>query len=130
MAPMPRQILLVFSNPKPGREDEYDDWYTNHHLAEILAIEGFHRAQRFRLAGAARMTRDTADAPWSRLAIYEVEEDAIERADAALYALARTERAEALEAGRTPALVMSPSMESDLRTWWFESISDVQSAGG
>jgi hypothetical protein len=122
-----RRILLVFSNPRDGREDEYNDWYTNHHLAQILAIEGFRRAQRFRLADA-RMTRDAADAPWRYLAVYEVEDDALERADSALYELARTERAQALEAGRTPALVMSPSMDSDLRTWWFESICDVQSA--
>jgi hypothetical protein len=124
---MPRQLLLVFSNPREGREDEYNDWYTSHHLAEILAIEGFCRAQRFRLADA-KMTRDTADAPWRYLAIYEVEADALDRADAALYQLARTERAQALEAGRTPALVMSPAMDSDLRTWWFESICDVQFA--
>jgi hypothetical protein len=122
-----RQILLVFSNPVEGREEEYNDWYTTHHLAEILAIEGFHRAQRFELTDA-KMTRDTADAPWRYVAIYEVEEEALERADAALFALARTERAEALEAGRTPALVMSPSIDSDLRTWWFTSVSDVQTS--
>jgi hypothetical protein len=123
---MPRQILLVFSNPVQGREDEYNDWYTNHHLQEILAIDGFHRAQRFELTDA-RMTRDTPDAPWRYLSLYEVEEGALERADAALFNLARSERAEAVEAGRTPALVMSPSMASDLRTWWFSSISDEQS---
>jgi hypothetical protein len=124
---MARQLLFVFSNPVEGREDEYNDWYTNHHLREILAIEGFHSAQRFELADA-RMTRDTPDAPWRYVAVYEVEENALERADAALYQLARTERAEALEAGRTPALVMSPAMDKNLRTWWFSSIGELQLA--
>jgi hypothetical protein len=118
------QLLLVFSNPVDGREDEYNEWYSRHHLAEILAIEGFVRAQRFELVPAL-MTRDTPSAPYRYLALYEVEEGSIERADSALFALARTERAEALAAGRSPKLVMSPSMDSDLRTWWFRSISDV-----
>lgn len=46
----------------------------------------------------------------------------------ALFHLARTERAQALEAGRTPALVMSPSMAADLRTWWFSSMTEVVEA--
>jgi len=124
---MARHLLLVFSNPADGCEDEYNDWYTNHHLDEILEIEGFKRAQRFRLADA-KMTHDTPDAPYRYLALYEVEEDALERADSALFELARTERAEAIAAGRTPKLVMSPAMDTDLRTWWFTSFSDVREA--
>jgi hypothetical protein len=118
------QLLLVFSNPVDGREDEYNDWYTNKHLDEILAIKGFVRAQRFRLAPAL-MTADAPAAPYRYLAIYEVADGALERADSALYALARTERAEALAAGRTPRLVMSQAMDGDLRTWWFTSITEV-----
>jgi hypothetical protein len=117
-----RSILLVFSNPVDGREEEYNAWYSEHHLDEILAIDGFRLAQRFRLADDARMTRDTPDAPYRYLALYEVEDRA--RADSALFDLARRERAEALAAGRTPKLVMSPSMDPDLRTWWYESIGE------
>lgn len=124
---MARHLLLVFSNPVDGCEDEFNDWYTNHHLDEILAIEGFVQAQRFRLADA-RMTRDTPDAPYRYLALYEVEEEALERADSALFELARTERAAAIAAGRTPKLVMSPAMDRDLRTWWYTSVSDVREA--
>jgi hypothetical protein len=124
---MARHLLLVFSNPVDGREDEYNDWYTNHHLDEILDIEGFTQAQRFRLADA-KMTHDTPAAPYRYLALYEVDEDALERADSALFELARTERAEAIAAGRTPKLVMSPAMDKDLRTWWFTSVSDVREA--
>ncbi|MFR9806078.1 hypothetical protein ACL02T_27885 [Pseudonocardia sp. RS010] len=122
---MSRGILLVFSNPVDGREEEYNAWYTEHHLDEILAIDGFVLAQRFRLADDARMTRDTPDAPYRYLAFYEAEDR--ERADSALFELARRERAEALAAGRTPKLVMSPAMDPDLRTWWYESISEPRS---
>lgn len=123
-----RTVLLVFSNPVDGCEDEYNAWYSEHHLDEILEIDGFRTAQRFRLADGARMSRDTPSAPYRYLTLYEVDVGALERADAALFALARTERAEALAAGRTPKLVMSPSMDADLRTWWFTSITDVREA--
>lgn len=125
---MSRTLLLVFSNPVDGREEEYDAWYTEHHLDEILAIDGFRLAQRFRLAGDARMVQDTPDAPYRHLALYEVEDGALERADSALFDLARRERAEALTEGRTPRLVMSPSMDPDLRTWWYESICEPREA--
>jgi hypothetical protein len=124
---MARHLLVVLSNAVEGRDDEYNDWYTNHHLDEILEIEGFKRGQRFELADA-RMTRDTPDTPYHYLAVYEIEEDALERADAALFHLARTERAAAQAAGRTPQLVLSPAMDKELRTWWFRSISDVREA--
>lgn len=119
---MPKRLLLVFSNPVDQREEEYNEWYTHHHLDEILAIDGFVLAQRFRLVDA-KMTRNTKDAPFRFLAMYEV--DSIDVADSALFELARVERADALANGRTPKLVMHPSMDDDLRTWWFESISDV-----
>lgn len=119
---MPKRLLLVFSNPVDQREEEYNDWYSGHHLDEILAIDGFVLAQRFRLVDA-KMTRDTTDAPFRYLAMYEV--DSIEVADSALFEVARVERADALAQGRTPQLVMHPAMDADLRTWWFESISEV-----
>lgn len=42
--------LIVFSAPTPGKEDEYNDWYNNEHLDEVVAIPGFVAAQRFRLS--------------------------------------------------------------------------------
>ncbi len=40
---------VVLSNPTQGREDEYNDWYTDRHLADVVAVPGFVSAQRFRL---------------------------------------------------------------------------------
>jgi hypothetical protein len=41
--------LIVFTDPVPGREDEYNDWYDHVHLRDVLAVPGFVAAQRFRL---------------------------------------------------------------------------------
>lgn len=45
---MSRHVLMVHSQPKPRRDDEYNSWYNDIHLAEVLAIDGFVSARRFR----------------------------------------------------------------------------------
>jgi len=42
-------LFIVRSNPVSGREEEFNDWYNNTHLPEILTIDGFKSAQRFML---------------------------------------------------------------------------------
>jgi hypothetical protein len=46
---MPRYVFVVMTAPVEGREDEYNDWYTNRHLDEVLEVEGIVAAQRFKL---------------------------------------------------------------------------------
>jgi len=68
---MPQFAYVVLSNPVPGREDEYNDWYTNQHLGDVTAVPGFVGAQRFRLVDA-----DAEGAPQQRyMAIYSMETD-------------------------------------------------------
>jgi hypothetical protein len=61
--------LIVFSAPEPGYEDEYNDWYNNIHLAEVIEIPGFVAAQRFKLS--ADQLPDFKTSPYEYLAIYE-----------------------------------------------------------
>lgn len=42
---------VVYSNPVEGREQEYNDWYSNQHLNDLLAIPGVISARRFKLSG-------------------------------------------------------------------------------
>jgi hypothetical protein len=62
-------FLLAFSNPVKGKEDEFNDWYTNVHIVEASAIEGFISTRRFKLSSA--QLRDNQ--PYKYLAIYEIE---------------------------------------------------------
>jgi hypothetical protein len=78
---MPKHVLLMLAECKPGTEDEFNDWYTNVHLAEVLRADGFVAAQRFRLADT-----DPPQEGSSYLAIYEVEADTADEAMAALAA--------------------------------------------
>jgi hypothetical protein len=43
-------VFLVLSNPTEGREDEYNEWYEQVHLPDVLAVPGVAAAQRYRLA--------------------------------------------------------------------------------
>ena len=70
---MKKCILVVQTNPVVGREDEYNDWYTNRHLDDVLKVPGFKSAQRFMLA------QDDGTSKWKYLAIYEFESEAPER---------------------------------------------------
>ncbi len=62
--------LLVFNNAVEGREDEYNDWYTNVHLPEVTAVEGMRCAQRFTLSN----TQMNKTQQWKYMALYEVDE--------------------------------------------------------
>ena len=44
-----KQIAVVLTEPVEGREAEYNDYYENLHLDEVIATTGWISAQRFKL---------------------------------------------------------------------------------
>lgn len=48
---------VVLSNPLDGQDDAFNDWYTNRHIVDVLAIPGVISAQRFKLASSQRRDR-------------------------------------------------------------------------
>jgi hypothetical protein len=42
-------LLLAFSNPAEGHKEEFNRWYDEVHVPELLAIPGVVSAQRFEL---------------------------------------------------------------------------------
>lgn len=69
---MPTYRLMVMTNPVAGREDEYNEWYTNVHLPDVVKIPGIVSAQRF---SRSEVQRPGAEYPWGYLAIYDCETD-------------------------------------------------------
>lgn len=67
---MPRSIYLAFSNPVPGREDEFNDWFDNRHIPDWMQIEGLVSLQRFRRTVEQR---SEGPHPWEYLIVYECE---------------------------------------------------------
>jgi len=80
--------FIVLSNPVPGREDEYNDWYDGRHVDDVLKIPGFVRVQRFEYADPLR-----DDPPKHKyLSIYDIESDDIAKTAGLLVAAAGTSR--------------------------------------
>ena len=69
---MGQYLFVVHSEPVRGREDEYNDWYENIHLDEVLAVPGFVAAQRFKLEGEPFQGPTP---PHRYLCLYEMETD-------------------------------------------------------
>ena len=46
---MPRYKLVVMSSATEGREDEYNTWYNNQHLGDVVNVPGFSSAYRMKL---------------------------------------------------------------------------------
>jgi hypothetical protein len=44
-----RYAMLVLANPVPGLEQEFNDWYTNTHMGDLVQLDGWAGAQRFRI---------------------------------------------------------------------------------
>ncbi|MGI9324333.1 MAG: hypothetical protein ACR2PZ_03870 [Pseudomonadales bacterium] len=107
---MAKYMLLVQSNPSPGQEYNYNQWYTQTHLPEVLEVEGFSAAQRFKVRGAP-----VAGSPAHQyVALYELE---TEDPEAALVALsAAVERgtvhmSDALDQADVTATLIEPITE-------------------
>ena len=72
-SPDHRYAFLVFANPMPGREAEFNEWYDYEHLGDLIQLSGWEGAQRFRLVSdiEPKPTRDGYR--WGYLALWDQE---------------------------------------------------------
>jgi hypothetical protein len=68
---MARHVLIAFTNAVEGREDEFNEWYTNQHMTDVLRCPGFVRGQRFSMSDAQR----SEPPPYKYMALYELATD-------------------------------------------------------
>jgi hypothetical protein len=107
--------LIVFSAPAADREDDYNAWYNDVHLPEVVAIPGFVAAQRFQLSND--QLPGFPDSPHTYMAIYEFDRPPAEPLE--------TLRGE-LE---SEAIELPDSIDvGSIRPWAFSSISDRATA--
>lgn len=64
-----RYLLSVSSRAFPGREADYERWYEDTHVGEVLALPGFVACERFE-----RLAPD-GQAVTEHVAVYELETD-------------------------------------------------------
>jgi len=112
---MQKYWLVVMTNPLEGREDEYNKWYEDQHLADVLKLPGVVAAQRLKLSDKQRAAPPY---PWSYLAIYEVETNDIQVTIDTLKARAGT-----------PEMPVTNAMQAGGATWVFQPITERLTAG-
>ena len=110
---MTRSVLLVFTNADGERHAEFNRWYDEIHLKEVLETPGFIAAERFEL-GEAQV--DEADRPHRYLAIYEIEGDPAD----ALTALQEA----------APGMDMSATLHADAATSVFMPLTPRKTRDG
>lgn len=106
---MPSYNLIALTNAKPGRDDEFNEWYDTVHLADVLELPGVKAAQRFRLS---EIQHREGQMPWGYMAVYEIETDDLGQT---LSALRR--------ASGTDAMPLSPALEDDRMVWIYRPIT-------
>jgi hypothetical protein len=68
---MARYKLLAWTNPAPGKEAEFNDWYDRQHVPDILAVPGIVDCQRFRVA----VPSPVGETKWKYVAMYDVDSE-------------------------------------------------------
>ncbi len=70
MSASDKHVFMALTNAIPGREDEFNAWYDQEHVPDVVAVECYRSGRRFRLVSATG-----ADAPWEYLSFYRFEGD-------------------------------------------------------
>jgi len=95
---VPKFISIALTNAAEGREDEYNQWYEQQHVFDVLRVPGIQSAQRFRISDQSRQKLG-----YRYMAVYEVETDNIENIHRAIAERAGTDampRSDAIGADR------------------------------
>jgi hypothetical protein len=62
-------IILALTNSVPDREAEFNKWYDEVHVKDLVAVPGIGAAQRYRVAAA----KDLPASPYGYLTIYRAD---------------------------------------------------------
>jgi hypothetical protein len=84
---MQQYQYIVFTTPVSGRDDEFNRWSGEQHLADVLNVPGITSARRYWLRPPRVLPGGNTGLPaWTYMAIYEIQ---AEDPDAVLAELAR-----------------------------------------
>ncbi len=114
---VPEAVFLPFTDPaSPADDSEFNRWYDEVHLPEVLDVPGFAAASRWVSSGIAML-----DTPWvvtqRHLAVYELSDGSVEAFDAAMTELRRRIR----EGDR---MDISPALGADKVSQAFTRVSE------
>ena len=118
---MKKYVWVILTNAQPGTDEEFNRWYDDVHVPDLLRIPGVVSAERYHLAdmqtkpgptGIKVVSSDDAGLHYKYLAFYVIETDDI---TAVLQAVA--------DRAGTSEMPMSDTLNSDIGTMCYELIS-------
>src|SRR5579862_3561067 len=62
-------IILALTNCLPGREAEFNRWYDDVHVKDLVAVPGIGAARRYRVVAA----KDLPPSPYDYLTVYRTD---------------------------------------------------------
>jgi hypothetical protein len=105
---MAKHVFLSLLNAQSGKDEQFNDWYRDVHLPDVLTIPGFVAAQRFILSAAQLPGMETR---WKYLVIYEI--------DDASPAHALAELAARMSGG---GMIISDALAPDVAAWAYTAL--------
>jgi hypothetical protein len=108
---MAKFTFLVLTNAVAGREEEFNRWYTEQHVPDVLRVPGIVSARRFKRTA---QQRSAAQQPWQYMALYECDAAEPQVVTDGLRARAGT-----------PEMPMSDAMAEGAYACYFEPITEV-----
>jgi len=58
-------VFMALTNVKAGREADFTEWYDTEHVPDVVAVNSYQSARRFRLVGTVG-----GPGPWGYLSLY------------------------------------------------------------
>jgi hypothetical protein len=85
---MQEYVFVVMTNAAPGRDDEFNDWYSNVHVHDVVKVPGIVAARRYVLNDVQR--RELPPNQPRYLALYDIQTDDLRKTLGVLAARAGT----------------------------------------
>jgi hypothetical protein len=112
-AHLERFIYVVLADPVPGREVEFNEWYQNTHMGDLLQLPGWTGAQRFRLVTEVVPRPTTAGYDRGYLIVWDqVGNDALQLRHEAAAAIAGGKSRKSAAFDYTPGVARSASYQA------------------
>jgi hypothetical protein len=114
----PFDHMVVFTNAREGTDEEFNRWYDEVHIPDILTkIGGYAGAHRFRRADVPF----NRNCPWGYMALYDIPKGTMAHCLERIV-WSRTEREEAEAAGRVPQVSIAPAMADERASWFYRAL--------
>ncbi len=71
---MTRHQLVILTKAKPGQEAEFNRWYDEQHIPDVMRVPGVVGVKRYHVQAVTTYV-DGGMPAWNSVAIYEIESD-------------------------------------------------------